>query len=132
MCSTTSTLTPAFSDQTALEVEEGATVFSSAATQPLASLAVTGTATLVRDGVTSPADYAMFNVAGDVVMPGSMTLRALSTPTASAALIRYEGALNTRTTDWTIESESSYLRIGYKKEGEIRLLRANGTILFMR
>ena len=74
----------------------------------------------------------MFNVADDVVMPGSMTLRALSSPTASTALIRYGGALNTKTTDWTIESECPYLRIGYKKEGEIRILRTNGTILFMR
>ena len=129
---TTSALAPAFGDQTALELEEGATVFSSATTQPLASLTVTGAATLVRDGVTSPADYAMFNVADDVVMPGSMTLRALSSPTASTALIRYGGALNTKTTDWTIESECPYLRIGYKKEGEIRILRANGTVLFMR
>ena len=125
-------LEPHFDTSTELTLAQGATLASAAATQPLASLTVNGTATLVRDGVTLPESYAMFDVVGDVVMPGSMALCALSVPNSSAALIRYGGGLNTKTTVWTVDSDVPTLSVSYTHDGEIRLLRATGTILFLR
>lgn len=129
---TGTTISPAFSANTVLTMEEGATLVNAAATQPLASLTVNGTATLARDGVTTPADYALFDVAGDVEMPGAMAFRALSIPENSAALIRYAGELNTTATSWTVDADIPGVHISYTHEGEIRLIRATGTILLLR
>ncbi|MBR4172040.1 MAG: hypothetical protein IKR48_10350, partial [Kiritimatiellae bacterium] len=126
------TLAPAFSANTALTLEENSTLLSAAATQPLASFTANGAATLARDGVTAPADYALFDVAGDVEMPGNMAFRALSIPDNSAAMIRYAGELNTTATSWTLDADIPGVNISYAHEGEIRLLRATGTILFLR
>ena len=90
---------------TALALAGGATVASGAATQPISSLIVSGAATLARSGVTDPAGYSMFSVAGDVTLPAAMTFRAYDLPSDTANILTYGGLLNAVGTQWSVVSE---------------------------
>ena len=103
---------------------------SLAVTQPLSSLAVTGNATITRDG---NATSAMFNISGGLSLPASMTLRMLSEPaeTKTTDLITYSGAFGATTwsTDakhsdrWAVETASGAIRVMYSKPGMVLIFK---------
>lgn len=89
---------------TALALSGGATVASSAATQPIASLCASGAATLARSGVIDPAGYSLFSVAGNVTLPAAMTFRADDLPTDNADIFTYGGTMASPGTQWSVVS----------------------------
>ena len=92
---------------TALVLSGGATVTSGVATQPIASLTASGTATLGRCGITDPTGYSMFSIGGDVTLPAAMTFRADAMPTEDAIIFTYGGTMTSPETQWSVMSGKS-------------------------
>ena len=115
---------------TALTLAQGATVSSGAATQPIASLAASGAATLARSGVTDPEGYSMFSIGGDVTLPAAMTFRADDLPTDDANIFTYVGTISPGT-QWSVVSEKSGPHM-MDVLGAVRLIRHYGFILHFR
>ena len=123
------TLAPSLDRNVELAVNGGAELKSLAATQPLSGLSVSGDATLTRGWGTEASLSAMFDVAGDVVLPANMTLRVGPEVggNASADLIRYSGGLVGPGTEWgvdarhpvrwSVEEEPGAIRIRYTPSG---------------
>ena len=99
-------LAPSLGRNVAVTAAAGTELKSLAATQPLSGLAVTGNATLTRGGAAATSG-AMFDVAGNVLLPASMTLRMLSAPDESAImdLITCSGILDGSGTTWNIDAK---------------------------
>ena len=124
-------LAGALGADTSLTLAAGTTVASGAATQPIASLAAEAPATLARSAVTNAADYALFNVSGDVTLPAAMTFRADALPDAAADVLTYGGALNTSETAWTVASDKPSAHI-FNTPGRIRLNPLGGFYIILR
>ena len=129
------TLAPSLDRNVELAVNGGAELKSLAATQPLSGLSVSGDATLTRGWGTEASLSAMFDVAGDVVLPANMTLRVGPEVggNASADLIRYSGGLVGPGTEWgvdarhpvrwSVEEEPGVIRIRYTPSGGRMIIR---------
>ncbi|MBR3221590.1 MAG: hypothetical protein IKF72_05090 [Kiritimatiellae bacterium] len=123
-------IVPALDRNVAVTASGGTELKSFAATQPLSGLAVTGNATITRGG---ESDSAMFDIAGDLLLPSGMTLRMLFEPeeNVSADLIRYSGTFDASGTAWGIdakhpsrwaaETEPGVIRVRYTPPG-LRLI----------
>ena len=98
-------LAPSLDRNVKVTAAAGTELKSLAATQPLSSLVVTGNATLTRGGAVV-ANGAMFDVAGDVSLPASMTLRMLFEPeeTSSMDILTCSGTIGASGTAWTIDA----------------------------
>lgn len=116
---------------TALALSCGATVASGAATQPIASLSVSGAATLARSGVADPEGYSMFSIDGDVTLPAAMTFRADALPTGDADIFTYGGTMTSPGTQWSVVSEKRGPHM-IDVLGAVRLIRHYGFILQFR
>ena len=127
-------LAPSIGRNVAVTVSGGAELKSLAATQPLSGLSVTGDATLTRGGADA-ASGAMFDIAGDLLLPAGMTLRMLLEPAenVNADLVRYSGALGgsgtawgidaKRPSRWSVESEPGVIRVQYDPPGMRLIIR---------
>ena len=94
-------LAPSLDRNVKLTAAAGTELKSLTATQPLASLAVTGNATITRDG---NATSAMFDISGDLLLPDSMTLRMLSEPAENTSMDIIICAGTGSGTAWSIEA----------------------------
>ena len=97
-------LAPSFDRNVKMAVSGGTELKSLATAQPLSGLAVTGNATLARGGAVATSS-AMFDVAGDVLLPTAMMLRIVPGLEGHANLITCSGTLNGSGTTWTIDAE---------------------------
>ena len=97
-------LAPSLDRNVEMTVSGGTELKSLAAAQPLSGLVVTGNATLTRGGAVA-ASSAMFDVAGDVLLPADMMLRIVPGLEGNADLINCSGTLNGSGTTWTIDAE---------------------------
>ncbi|MBQ3290425.1 MAG: hypothetical protein IJH50_13570 [Kiritimatiellae bacterium] len=126
-------IAPAIDRNVALTAAAGTELKSLAATQPLSGLAVTGNATIARGG---NATSAMFDIAGDLLLPAGMTLRMLFDEpgeNVSADIIRYSGTLGGSGTAWSIdakhpsrwalEAEPGVIRVKYTPPGMRLIVR---------
>jgi hypothetical protein len=98
-------LAPSLDRNVKVTAAAGTELKSFAATQPLSGLAVTGNATLTRGGAAA-ASGAMFDVAGDVSLPASMTLNIAPGLEESLDLINCFGTISSPGTAWTINATS--------------------------
>jgi len=121
-------LAPSLDRNVKVTAAAGTELKSFAATQPLASLSVTGDATFTRGGsLATPA----FDISGDLLLPASMTLRMLSEPAENmdADLITWSGSLGgsgttwnidaERPARWSVETKPNVIRTRYTKPGMI-------------
>ena len=101
-------LAPALDRNVKVTAAAGSELKSFASTQPLSSLAVNGNITLTRGGEAA-ANGAMFDIAGDLLLPADMTLRMLSEPTENTRMdiLTCSGTLNASGTAWSIDARRS-------------------------
>jgi hypothetical protein len=116
---------------TALALSGGATVASSAATQPIASLSASGAATLARSGVIDPAGYSLFSVAGNVTLPAAMTFRADDLPMDNADIFTYGGTMASPGTQWSVVSGKKGPHI-VTADDALRLILRSGFFLVVQ
>ena len=119
-------IVPALDRNVKVAVSGGAELKSLAATQPLASLSVTGDATFARGGSSATS---AFDISGDLLLPANMTLRMLSEPAATSYsdLITWSGSLGgsgtawsidaRRPRNWSVEAKPNAIRVRYTKPG---------------
>ena len=125
-------IVPALDRNVAVTASGGTELKSLAATQPLASLSVTGDATFTRGGsLATPA----FDISGDLLLPANMTLCMVSEPaeTTDADLITWSGSLGGSGTAWSIdakhparwsvETKPNAIRVRYTKPGKVVIIK---------
>ena len=125
-------LAPSLDRNVKVTAAAGTELKSFATTQPLSGLAVTGNATLTRGGAEAVSG-AMFDVAGDVSLPATMTLRIVPGLDESVDLINCFGTLNAPGTTWTIDANrparwsvkttQNSIRAQYTKPGMTLIIR---------
>ena len=98
-------LAPSLDRNVKVTAVAGTELKSFAATQPLSGLAVNGNITLTRGGEAA-VNGAMFDIAGDLLLPADMTLRMLSEPTENTRMdiLTCSGTLNASGTAWSINA----------------------------
>ena len=127
-------LAPSLDRNVKVTAAAGTELKSFAATQSLSGLSVTGNATLTRGGETA-ANGAMFDVAGSLLLPASMTLRMLFEPgeTSSMNILTCSGTIGGSGTTWSIDARRpmnwevvatpNAIRAKYTKPGMMVIIR---------
>ena len=125
-------IVPALDRNVKVAMSGGTELKSLAATQPLASLSVTGDATFARGGSSATS---AFDISGDLLLPANMTLRMLFEPAENtyADLITWSGSLGgagsswsisaSRPSCWTVETKPNAIRVRYTEPGMMLIVR---------
>ena len=116
---------------TSLNLAAGASIASGTVAQPIASLTVGESATLVRSGVTDPVSYPMFTVGGIVSLPESMTFHAESLPSEDANILTLGTMADTIGTEWKVVSDKVGPHI-VNSVGAVRLLLHRGLYIIAK